>query len=190
MKLRLFFAINFNQEIKQRFFEISSSLQKFNEPIKYEPVEKLHLTLLFLGNVEESLIPLINQYSLNISSNFSKADITFENLGVFKNFKQPRVIWIGMNDNPELKKLSLELRNMVNQFGIITEEREFAPHITIGRVKGKLSSKFIDYLKSFKFDPFTTRVESFELMESKLDSSGSKYFIKGTFTLKKNSSNN
>ncbi len=185
MKLRLFFAINFNQEIKQRFFEISSLLQKFNEPVKYEPIEKLHLTLLFLGSVDESLIPSINQNSLNISNYFSETEVTFENLGVFKNFKQPRVIWIGMHDNSELKKLSLELRNMISQFGITTEEREFSPHITIGRVKGNLSSKFIDYLKSFTFDPFTARVTSFELMESKLESSGSKYFIKSTFNLKK-----
>ncbi|MFN4110785.1 MAG: RNA 2',3'-cyclic phosphodiesterase [Ignavibacteria bacterium] len=184
MKLRLFFAINFDQEVKKKIFEISSSLQKFDEPVRYESIDKLHMTLLFLGSVEESLIPELNQQALEISKSFFETDITFERLGVFKNFKQPRVIWIGTQDNPGLGTLSIELKNMVNQFGIITDEKEFKPHITLGRVKGNLSTKFIDFLKSYSFKPFTAKVNSFELMESKLESSGSKYFVKYSFPFK------
>lgn len=184
MKLRLFFAVNFSDEIKEKFYQISSQLQKFNEPVKYEPIEKLHLTLLFLGNVEESLIKELNQGANEISKNYFKSELYFEKLGVFKNFNQPRVIWIGTKENPKLREISEQLRLLAHNLNIAIDEKEFSPHITLGRVKGKLSESFIEFLKSFSFEPFTAEVNSFELMESKLEPSGSKYFVKSTYILK------
>lgn len=183
MKVRLFFAVNFDQFVKEQLNSISSKLQKFNEAVKYEPIEKLHLTLLFLGNVDEMHVSQLNRQAEKISNQFSKTELVFNKLGVFKNFRQPRVIWIGTEENQILRSLSIELKNMVNQFGIITDEKEFSPHITLGRVKGKLSENFIEYLKTFSFEPFTAIVNSFELMESKLEPSGSKYFVRSSFSL-------
>jgi 2'-5' RNA ligase len=184
MKLRLFFAVNFSDRIKNILYEISSQLQKFNEPVKYEPIEKLHLTLLFLGNVEESLIKELNQGATEISKKFFTSELYFDKLGVFKNLNSPRVIWIGTKENHELRKLSEHLRLLANELKIEIDEKEFSPHITLGRVKGKLSSEFLEYLKSFSFEPFTAEVNSFELMESKLEPSGSKYFVKSSYILK------
>lgn len=186
MKLRLFFATNFDDSVRKKLHSISSQLQKFNEPVKYEPIEKLHLTLLFLGNVEENLIPQLSPEVHKISSQFSETELTFDHLGVFKNFKQPRVIWIGSKENEILKSISRELKRLTSQFGIITDEKEFSPHITLGRVKGNLSQKFIDFLKTFEFEPFSADIKSFELMESKLEPSGSKYFVRESFKLARN----
>lgn len=185
MKLRLFFAVNFEESVRKRFYSISVQLQKFNEQVKYEPIEKLHLTLLFLGNVEETLIPQLSSQVHKISTQFSETELIFDKLGVFKNFKQPRVIWIGSKENVILDNLSKELKRVANEFGIITDDKEFSPHITLGRVKGNLSQKFIEHLKNFKFEPFSASVKSFELMESILEPSGSKYFIKESFNLNK-----
>jgi 2'-5' RNA ligase len=184
MKLRLFFAVNFSDETKEKFYEISSRLKKFNEPVKYEPIKKLHLTLLFLGNVDEVLIQNLNQGSEEISKKFFTTELYFEKLGVFKNYSLPRVIWIGTKENPELRLLSEQLKSLAHGLNIQTDEKEFSPHITLGRVKGKLSSEFVEFLKSFSFDPFTAKVNSFELMESKLEPSGSKYFVKSSYLLK------
>lgn len=187
MKLRLFFAVNFSEEIKKKFYEISFQLQKFKEPIKYEAIEKLHLTLLFLGNVDESLIPELDSRAREISKNYSTTELYFDRLGVFKNFRQLRVIWVGTKDNENLRKLSLELITLANDLNIKIDEKEFSPHITIGRVKGIVSDKFIEYLRSFSFEPFTAKIDSFELMESKLEPSGSKYFVKSSYILKEES---
>ncbi len=169
--------------MKEKFYSISSQLQKFNEPVKYESIEKLHLTLLFLGNVEETIIPQLKLQAEKISTKFPETELTFDRLGVFKNFKQPRVIWIGSKENEVLKNLSLELKQLANQFGIITDEKEFSPHITLGRVKGNLSQKFIEFMKTFNVEPFSASIKSFELMESKLEPSGSKYFIIESFKI-------
>ncbi|MCX8056242.1 MAG: RNA 2',3'-cyclic phosphodiesterase [Ignavibacteria bacterium] len=181
--MRLFFAVNFNDSVKEKIFSITKKLKEFQEPVKYEPIEKLHLTLLFLGSVEENLIHHFDERIKKILKEFSKTNLTFNKLGVFKNFKQPRVIWIGTEENLILKNLANELKVISTQFGIITEEKEFSPHITLGRVKGKLSPKFIEYLKNFSFEPFSADVQSFELMESILAPEGSKYFIKKSFEL-------
>lgn len=183
MKLRLFFAINFDETIKKNFYLISSKLQSFNEPVKYEPIDKLHLTLLFLGYVEDTLISHINLQTQKILRQFSQTELIFDRIGVFKNLKQPKVIWIGSRENETLKNLSAELKSIVNQLGIITDEKEFSPHITLGRVKGMLSQEFINFLRTFTFEPFLAKINSFELMESKLESSGSKYFVRNKFLL-------
>lgn len=183
LKLRLFFAVNFDEITRQKFYNISSQLQKFNESVKYEPIEKLHLTLLFLGNVNQNLIAELDKHANEISKMFYSTELVFTKLGVFKNYRQPRVIWIGTNENYILKDLSSKLKSLAGQLNIITDDKEFSPHITIGRVKGNLSGKFIDYLKSFTFEPFIASVNSFELMESKLEPSGSKYFVKGVYKL-------
>ncbi len=185
MKFRLFFAVNFSDEIKKKFYEISSELQKFSEPVKYEAIEKLHLTLLFLGGVNESLLTEINKKAIEISKSFSPTELYFEKLGVFKNFRQVRVIWIGTKENHQLRDLSSQLKSLANSLNIMTDEKEFSPHITIGRVKGNLSERFIDFLESFSFEPFTAQVDSFELMESKLEPTGSKYFVKSSYILYK-----
>lgn len=184
--MRLFFAINFDQPTRHKLYSISKDFQTFNEPIKYEPLEKLHLTLLFLGEVNESLIPSINEKVVRISKLFQSQIITFSKVGVFKNFKQPRVLWIGSEENLALKNLVNELRIIANELRITTDEKEFHPHVTIGRIKGNLSNDFIEFIKSYSFENFTTTVESFQLMESQLDRLGSKYYIKHSYKLKEN----
>lgn len=184
MKLRLFYAINFPDEVKHNFSLISNELKSFNEPIKFEPIEKFHLTLLFLGNVEENLMnELINQ-TRTISQNFTKTNLVFDKVGVFKDFKNPRVIWIGAKENESLRNLSYQLKELAQILKIHLDEKPFSPHITLGRVKGLLSKDFIEFLKSFKMVSFESPVFSFELMESQLEKTGSKYFIKEKFLLK------
>lgn len=187
MQLRLFFAVNFNEEIRKRIFEITKEFKKFNEMIKYEPIEKLHLTLLFLGNVDESLLRQLNLNAKQISEKYLSTEVRFNGLGVFKNFKFPRVIWIGIEENQTLRDLANDLKKLSDQLGIKTDEKEFSPHITLGRVKGNLSDKFIEFFKSYTFEPFSSKVESFELMESKLEKSGSVYTVKSRFELKEHS---
>ncbi len=182
--MRLFFAINFSQEFKERFYSISKDFQTFHEPIKYEPIEKLHLTLLFLGEVNESLITIINEKVKPLTEIFSFEKILFDKVGVFKNFKQPRILWIGAEENLELKNLSEELKLIAHELNITIDEKDFHPHITIGRIKGLLSREFIEFIKSYKFEPFSVVIESFQLMESRLDRSGSKYYIQESYKFK------
>ncbi len=183
MKLRLFFAVNFNEAVREKLFYISSQLQKFDEPIKFERIDKLHLTLLFLGNVDEMLLPDLQFKVSEISHKYNQTKLMFDKLGVFKNYNQPRVIWIGTKENQILRELSLDLKRITNQLGIQTDEKEFSPHITLGRVKGKLSECCVNFLKTYSFEPFESDVKTFELMESKLEPSGSKYSIKYSFYL-------
>lgn len=184
MKLRLFYAVNFPEEVKQKFSLISKELRSFNEPIKFEPIEKFHLTLLFLGNVEENLMnELINQ-TRTISKNFNRTNLVFDRIGVFKDYKNPRVIWVGAQENESLRNLSNQLRELAQALKINLDDKPFSPHITLGRVKRMLSRDFIEFLKSFKINSIESSVYSFELMESRLEKTGSKYFIKEKFNLK------
>lgn len=184
MKLRLFYAVNFLEEVKQKFSIISSELRNFNEPIKFEPIEKFHLTLLFLGNVDENLMNELISQTKTISQNFNRTNLVFDRIGVFKDYKNPRVIWVGAKENELLRNLSIQLRELAQTLKMNLDEKPFSPHITLGRVKGMLSRDFIEFLKSFKVNSFESSVDSFELMESQLEKTGAKYFIKEKFNFK------
>lgn len=185
MKERLFFAINFDDAIKKRLYQISLDFQKYNQPIKFENKDKLHLTLLFLGDVDvdSKKYELLLEKSLQISKKTQSTEIEFNSIGIFKDFRNPRVIWIGCKENEIIRKISDELKDSALRLGFKLDGKEFSPHITIGRVKGDLSKNFIDFIKSYSFISFKTKVESFELMESKLDRRGSKYYIKESYKL-------
>lgn len=156
------------------------------EPIKWESFEKLHITTLFLGDIDTSLIPILVQNVELKLKEISGTEIHFNNLGAFPNFKNPRVIWIGIKKNPIIENIAEELKICANQIGVDIEERSFHPHVTIGRAKGNVSSAFIDCLKNYRIESFGEWFNSVELMKSELDRFGSKYYIHKKFNLREN----
>lgn len=109
-----------------------------------------------------------------------KFTLTLGGWGVFPSFKKPRVLWIGIGGS--LKKLGAvkdNLEDKLSQAGFSKEEKEFHPHITLGRFRFPQSdiSVFIPKLQEilqFKF-PVDFLVDGFHLMESKLTPKGPYY---------------
>ncbi len=184
MKHRLFFAFNLSETVRYRILQIQQDLKSFDEPVKWEPVEKFHITGLFLGDVEESLLGDLRIETDSIAKRFEAQKVTFTKIGVFPNLKNARVIWIGIEDNPFIMQIAEGLRMIANNFKIEIDEKKFHPHVTLGRVKNHLSKEFIDYFEKYEFERFSDYISSVDLMKSKLDRFGSKYYIQSKFNLK------
>ena len=105
------------------------------EKIKWVNSEIMHITLAFLGDTDEKIIPAISEKIHRISIDYSPFELVFRSAGVFKNFRDPRVIWIGTETNPVLQKIKTRIDDELSEYGFEKELREFRPHLTFGRIK-------------------------------------------------------
>ena len=116
-----------------------------DEKIKWTEIENFHITLAFLGDTEEGKIKDIAAMLKKTCALKRAFEILIKGAGLFKNLKDPRVLWTGIEHSDDLislfESVSLGLKNR----GITLEERHFNPHLTLGRIK---SIKNHDELKS------------------------------------------
>jgi RNA 2',3'-cyclic 3'-phosphodiesterase len=177
MNLRCFIAIGVPEPIKTDIGEVIDILKKHDADIKWVRPENMHLTLKFLGGTDEALLPKIKESLSDIVSSYAPFYIRIYGTGVFPNKRYPRVIWIGIEDPDILKKLKEDIEDSMSIFGYQREDKEFNPHLTLGRVrsqKGVVQAVTeLDNFKGKEFGSFS--VERIELMKSELKPGGPEY---------------
>ena len=180
--IRAFIAIEFPQEVKKRVFQVSSKLQEImkDDPIRWVPEEKIHLTLRFLGDVSKENIGLIQKIIQAEAMQQKPLDVSYGELGVFPNFHRPRVVWIGVQVPDALMTLQRRIESELNRIGYQPDPREFFPHLTIGRVSRNVSPKAIrqvgQKLNEQKLGFLgVTRADSVTLFRSDLHPDGAVY---------------
>lgn len=132
---RLFAAIKIHpsQSYLQVFKEISSSLR--HERIKWVEPENIHLTLKFFGETDEIKIPDICLALQNAALLSGSLILKIANVGIFGSRYDPKVIWLGIEKNPELEKLAKNILTELEKYGWQADRQNFVPHLTIGRIR-------------------------------------------------------
>lgn len=173
--MRLFISINFPEEVKKEILKIQSLLPEF-EGKKIEK-ENLHLTLKFLGEVDENFLNEIKNALGTIE--FPEFEASLGTLGLFHE-REIRILWAGVSGCERLQKevdASLKM--------LFKKEERFMGHLTIARVKKIRDKKF--FLREFKkilFPKISFRIKDFYLMESRLTAKGPTYLIIKKYPLK------
>ena len=140
MGIRSFLAFELPLQIKEQLGEISEELQQSRLPVRWVKVENIHLTIVFLGSVTEETIVGVKQKAGSIAERFSAFQIRLNRVGVFPNWRKPRVLWIGLDGEiGGLSDLRDELQGALEEFGFKPENRPFRPHLTLGRFKGTVN---------------------------------------------------
>jgi RNA 2',3'-cyclic 3'-phosphodiesterase len=103
--------------------------------IKWVDPENMHLTLTFLGDTEDKLIPAIVSAMDSVCDITPSFNIELRSIGIFKNINHPTVLWIGVKADKIMSELKYKLDNYLNNLGFTIEERQYKPHLTIGRIK-------------------------------------------------------
>ena len=158
--------------------EVINSIKNFQKIIKIDakPTElkNLHFTLQFLGEVSEQIIDKIIQ-SLN-TIEFSKFDISLKGIGAFPKLKSPKIIWIGTDEKSggEMIELSKKVEKALEPLGF-SSEKPFKPHITVFRIKKKVSdiTKELEDYKTMDFG--IQEITSIKLKKSELTPNGPIY---------------
>ncbi len=139
MGIRSFLAFELPVEIREQIRVISKELKKTALPVRWVKADNIHLTILFLGSVDEDTIGDIKEKVNVVVKGFSVFKIKLNAVGAFPHWKRPRVIWIGLNgDIGRLSDLRNELQEELKVLGFMPEKRPFRPHLTLGRFKGPI----------------------------------------------------
>lgn len=144
-----------------------------------KPVEpqNLHITMRFLGEIDERMVDGICEAIGGIE--FSPFEVELRGLGAFPKDGYANVIWIGIQDGRrELEGVAREIESRLMKIGIPPDERGFSPHLTIARVKSpSCRAKFKEFLSGSKGLEFgRILVDSIRLKRSELSPKGPTYY--------------
>lgn len=177
MYVRSFIAIAIPEPIKEQIGKLIGLFGKYNADVKWTKYENLHLTIKFLGDTPELLLPKIHESLIATVSSFKPFYIRIYGTGAFPNKKYPRVIWAGLEHSEILTSMAQEIEYSMVHFGYQRERKKFNPHLTLGRVRSQKG--IIDIMKELEdyqnFDFGNLEVSDVELMKSVLKPKGAEY---------------
>ena len=191
--IRAFLAVELSQNLRAELAALQQELMQSIEPemqrdmrISWVPPAKMHLTIKFLGDMDEQLLdPLLGVVERAIGSQPS-VNVPLERLGAFPSPQSPRVLWVGPSEHWERgteAKRMVEVRGAIEEagesLGFLREAKPFSPHLTLARIKMGERRIGAALAKSGVLDrPLSLgslAVESVVLMKSELKPAGSVY---------------
>jgi len=177
-KIRSFIAIEIPERIKRDILQIQERLKGTGADVGWTRPEGIHLTLKFLGYVEEERLVEIQKAIEEASRGFSPFCIEVAGIGVFPNIRYPRVLWIGIRERDDmLKNLQDSIEREAERLGFERDNRGFTPHLTLGRVRSqKNRDGLIKALEEFdRIELGSLNVDGISLMKSDLNPRGAVY---------------
>ena len=182
--IRCFLAISLPSEMEDFLSSSRAIWQGIRGRIRWVSVKNCHVTLKFLGDVDESLIePMAAALNATVSS-FAPFTLSLSRAGVFPNKARPRVLWLGIGGQVrELGRLQREIDNSLQRLGFEREKRSFVPHVTVARVKGLSSPGDLDTFLKTSVPRMSFQVNEVNLMKSVLTQDGPIYSRIKAFSL-------
>ena len=157
--MRTFIAIDLPEEIKKEVKKIQDNLPEFSG--KKAELENLHLTLKFLGEIDDDKVEEVKEKLGKIK--LEKFPAIIDRIGVFSD-KFVKIIWLHMDG---FEKLQKEIDSKLK--GLFEPEKRFMSHLTIARVKSiKDKKEFLEKLKRIKIPTMKFIVSNFKLKKSTL----------------------
>ncbi|MEN3013986.1 MAG: RNA 2',3'-cyclic phosphodiesterase [Endomicrobiia bacterium] len=186
--MRTFIAVELDEEVKQKIdtFIFKTYREIDKNKISWVKKENLHITLKFLGEIDEKQVLTVKNVLKEILQSKESFNISFEGLGVFPKINSPRVIWIGIKEGKDkLKTLADLIESELSKEGFPKETKEFTAHLTIARVKQiKRINEIVDYIEKYKNQIFgTNKVTHITFFQSILKPEGPEYIVIDKFRL-------
>jgi len=134
--IRLFVAVNLDDSLRQSVADTEQRLRAAGADVKWVRADSLHITLKFLGWVDDDVVPQVAQAIAQAVQGQPPFLLSLAGLGGFPTPTAPRVIWVGIEEGAaELAGLGQRMEQAMEPLGFEREEREFSPHVTIGRCR-------------------------------------------------------
>ncbi len=186
--IRSFIAIPLKPPILRAAAKLVERLSEDKDGIKWVPSDNLHLTLKFLGDVDNVEVPKICDVIAQVCDPIEQFEILFTGIGGMPTAERPRVICSTVDDETQsLKRLVCQLEIRLADLGFKPEPREYVPHLTLGRTRGGsrfASEAVISRLEKVKTNQFgLMRVDSVQLIASFLEKRGPSYQVMATVEL-------
>jgi len=163
-----------------RLPELSNLLDRLRmsgSKVSVPKAENVHITLKFLGDVNEGEVDRIIAALKEASSGFSQSEARMIGTGVFPGQRDPRVFWVGIEDGGATSMIAKAVDERASGLGFEAEKRPFTPHITVARVKSSSGiEKSLGILREYEKTDFGSfRIEDVRLKKSTLTPGGPIY---------------
>ncbi len=149
---------------------------------RWEPAEKLHVTLRFLGDLDKPTVKRVADALDDVDHPWFALGL--RGVGVFPLRGPPRILWAGIDDPEPVSSLRRAIDRALSPLGLETEHRKYHPHATLARLKRAPERRVAEYIiEHALFSTPTFPVTAFQLYSSVLAPRGSKYTIEAEFGL-------
>lgn len=180
-RLRIFIAVDAGTAIRERMVALQEALARTGVDVKWVEPGNLHVTLLFLGEVDERAVPEVCRCVSQCCETLPAFSLTIESTGCFPSIRRPRVLWVGVGQGAqELCSLHDALEQLLLELGCYRrEERKYTPHVTLGRVKSDRRTDTLSaaLAKQAGWKGGQIMVREVLVMSSKLTPNGPEYTV-------------
>jgi len=182
-RVRTFIAVDVGEAIVEKAVALQSQLAHCGAEVKWVSAEAMHVTLLFLGEVEDRDIVRVCRTVQKAASQMPEFSLRVGGVGAFPNPRRPKVVWAGItNGADELRALFKLIEEPMLEMGVYRqEERDYTPHLTLGRMRGEADGQLIaaELPKHIAWDGGRTIASEVLVMSSDLRKAGPEYAVMG-----------
>jgi len=178
--IRSFVAVELPEAVRAALKRLQQEVKAGGEGVKWVQPGGIHLTLKFLGYVEEAKVPALAQALTRASKDVGPFEMALSGLGVFPSPSRPRVAWVGLSGGvEELFLLQEGVEKALSPFGFPREARAFTPHLTLARLREGVTPQeagaFGQAFLRASPEAVSLKVDGMSLMKSQLTPSGAIY---------------
>ncbi|MGH7798870.1 MAG: RNA 2',3'-cyclic phosphodiesterase [Candidatus Binatia bacterium] len=175
--IRAFIAVTLDSKVIDKIADASTQLRPEITGVRWVTPANFHLTLKFLGSIDDATIEPIGATLREQLRLFPRFTINAKGLGVFPGPKRPRVLWVGLTGD-RLVSLASRVESALQPLGFTPESRRFTPHLTIGRWRDadrapKSLGRQLEIWQARDFG--ASNVQSVKLIQSVLTPEGATY---------------
>ena len=188
---RVFLAIEIPPALRRSLQRPLDGLDSLSEWIRVNPVERIHLTLHFLGHLPIPQVEELRSRLEPIAESHNSMRLVAQGVGAFPSLFRAQVLWAGISgaELPGLIALQADLGDGLRQSGVPVEDRRFRPHLTLARVQRPLRAaerrRLQDWAKTWReIELGPLPVKQVRLMRSQLGAGPPRYSTLATFPLK------
>jgi 2'-5' RNA ligase len=165
-------------EIREALAKVQDHLREHIPRARWTRPEGTHLTLKFLGEVEQVITVQVAAILDDIATRHTPFQVKLQGTGAFPRLAQPRVLWVGLERHPSLSSLQAEIEEALVPLSFEKEQRPFRGHLTLARLKG---DRWPEELRQILLDTgsrcegLTLPVKQLYLYQSELKPGGAVY---------------
>ena len=185
-QIRVFVAVELPADLREYLGTLQSSVKASADVAKWVAPELLHITLRFLGEIPEQRMSAVELATRAAAGTVKPFELRLAETGAFPHARNPRVLWVGLEPDAgvlALQRLQEAAEYQLDQHAFGREQKQFSPHITIGRLRDRSTSRerrdlgeawllVSDWLHRF---PRSFPVDTVTVMRSDLGSGGPRY---------------
>ncbi len=176
--VRTFVAVELPDEVVRTLAAVIDGLREAGDGVRWVRPEGIHLTLKFLGDVEEAQIPGVVAAVARVAGEVAPFTLQTAGVGGFPSRDRARVLWVGIEgDSGALKRLQAGVERVLHPLGFPPERRRFTAHVTLGRARRRPVTLLRDM--AGPTEPVRFWVARVDVMKSDLRPEGAVYSVLG-----------